>query len=298
MAGADPPAFRCGHVAIVGRPSVGKSTLANALVGERISITSKKPQTTRHRIVGIATRAHAQAIYVDTPGFQTRHRSVLNDRLNRIARDALADVDAVVVVLDALRLTDADRAVVSLLPAGTKAIAALNKVDLLADKASLLPRLAEVAALFPFIAIVPISAEKGTQLAQLEQEIVACLPESPPLYPVDDLTDRDERFLAAERVREKIFRLLGDEVPYATTVGIESFAVEGGLRRSHAVVYVDKASQRAIMLGEGGSRMKAIATQARHDMETLFGGKVFLEVFVRVKRGWAATDASLARFGY
>lgn len=290
--------FRCGHVAIVGRPSVGKSTLMNALVGAKVSITSKKPQTTRHRILGIATTDHAQVIYVDTPGFQTRHRSALNDRLNRTAREALSDVDLVVVVIDATRVTEADRAVVRLIPTGAKALAAVNKVDLLPDKAALLPRLAEIAALFPFVALVPVSAERGTQLQDLTREIVAHLPLSPPLYPTDDLTDRDERFLAAELVREKIFRLLGDEVPYATTVGIESFAVEGTLRRIHATVYVDKASQRAILIGEGGSRMKAIATQARHDMESLFGGKVFLEVFVRVKRGWAATDASLARFGY
>lgn len=299
MTAADDTApFRCGHVAIVGRPSVGKSTLMNALVGARVSITSKKPQTTRHRIVGIASDARAQVVYVDTPGFQTRHRSVLNDRLNRTAREALADVDVVVVVFDGTRITDADRTVVKLLPTGARAIAAVNKVDLLADKSSLLPRLAEIAALFPFVAVVPVSAEKGTQLRELVDEIVACLPESPPLYPEDDLTDRDERFLAAELVREKIFRLLGDEVPYATTVGIESFAVEGTLRRIHAVVYVDKPGQRAILLGEAGSRMKAIATQARLDMERLFGSKVFLEVFVRVKRGWAATDASLTRFGY
>lgn len=295
--GADQP-FRCGHVAIVGRPSVGKSTLMNALVGERVSITSKKPQTTRHRILGIATSHGAQAIYVDTPGFQTRHRSVLNDRLNRTAREALADVDVVIVVVDAARLTDADRAVVRLLPEGATAIAAVNKVDLLADKGALLPRLAQIAALFPFSAIVPVSAERGTQLRELAQEVAARLPVSPPLYPGDEFTDRDERFLAAELVREKIFRLLGDEVPYATTVGIESFAVDSGMRRIHVTVYVDKASQRAIVLGEGGSRMKAIATQARLDMERLFGGKVHLEVFVRVKHGWAASDASLARFGY
>jgi GTP-binding protein Era len=174
----------------------------------------------------------------------------------------------------------------------------VNKIDLVKHKAELLPRLAEVAALFAFAAIVPVSAERGTQLTSLQDEIVRRLPLSPPLYPADDLTDRDERFLAAELVREKIFRLLGDEVPYATTVAIDAFKEEGALRRVHATVFVDKASQRAILLGEGGARMKAIATQARQDMERLFGGKVYLEVFVRVKRGWAATDASLQRFGY
>jgi len=285
--------FRCGHVAIVGRPSVGKSTLLNALVGQKISITSKKPQTTRYRITGIATDARAQIV-----GFQTKHRSRLNDRLNRAVRESLADVDAVVLVLDATRVTPADLAVIALLPRGVPVIAAVNKVDTLADKAAFMARLAEIAQLHPFAAIVPVSAEKGTQLAALRDEICAALPVSDRLYPEDDLTDRDERFLAAEFIREKIFRLLGDEVPYATTVAIDTFAMEGTLRRIHATVYVDKPGQRAILLGEGGSQMKAIATHARSDMEKLFGGPVFLEVWVRVKGGWADTDASLARFGY
>jgi GTPase len=289
--------FRCGHIAIVGRPSVGKSTLLNALVGEKISITSKKPQTTRHRITGISTAANAQFVFVDTPGFQTRHRSRLNDRLNRAVRESLAAVDAVVLVLDATRLTGADRDVAKLLPDGVPAIAAVNKVDLLPDKSALLPRLQEIALLHPFAAIVPISADRGMQLDVLRTELAKLLPESAPLFPPDDLTDRDERFLAAEFIREKIFRLLGDEVPYATTVGIDSFALDGALRRIHATVYVDRPGQRAILLGEGGATMKAIASQARADMERLFGGKVFLEVWVRVKRGWADTDASLARFG-
>lgn len=289
--------FRCGHIAIVGRPSVGKSTLLNALVGEKISITSRKPQTTRHRITGIATDDTAQFVFVDTPGFQTRHRSRLNDRLNRAVRESLAAVDVVVFVLDATRLTAADRDVAKLLPDGVPAVAAVNKVDLLADKAALLPLLQEIAQLHPFAAIIPISADRAIQLEALKSELRQLLPVAAPLFPADDLTDRDERFLAAEFIREKIFRMLGDEVPYATTVGIDSFAVEGELRRIHATVYVDRPGQRAILLGEGGGTMKAIATQARADMERLFGGKVFLEVWVRVKRGWADTDASLTRFG-
>lgn len=293
---ADP--YRCGHVAIVGRPSVGKSTLMNALIGHKVSITSKKPQTTRHRIVGIDTREGAQLIYVDTPGFQTRHRSLLNDRLNKAVREALDGVDVVVFVIDATRITEADRAVSRLLPDAVPVVCAVNKIDLVRDKALLLPLLASVSEMFAFASVVPISAERGTQLDALRGEIVARLPQSPPLYPEDDVTDRDERFLAAEFIREKIFRMLGDEIPYATTVGIEQFKVDGALRRIHATVYVDKASQRAILLGEGGSRMKAIATEARHDMERLFDGKVFLEVFVKVKRGWADSDASLTNLGY
>jgi GTP-binding protein Era len=289
---------RCGHVAIVGRPSVGKSTLLNALVGERISITSRKPQTTRHRINGILTEADAQFVFVDTPGFQTRHASPLNTRLNRAVREALADVDVVVWVVDAARVTDADRRVLALVPDDKPAIAALNKVDALADKSSLLPKIAEIAAMRAFAAIVPVSAERGISLDALKAEIAKALPPGPPIYGPDDITDRDERFLAAEYVREQIFRRLGDEVPYATTVGIESFEHEGEERKIHAVVWVDKAGQRAILLGEGGATMKAIATEARKSMVRLFGGRVYLEVWVRVKKGWASDDATLARLGY
>jgi len=285
-------AFRCGQIAIVGRPSVGKSTLVNALVGARISITSRRPQTTRHRVRGILTTTAAQFIFVDTPGFQARHRSRLNERMNRAVRDSLADVDVIVVVVDATRLTEADRDVLALLPDGVPVIAAVNKVDRLADKTRLLPFLATIGAARDFAAIVPISAEKGWQLDALTAEIAGRLPAGPALYPADDLTDRDERFLAAEYLREKIFR------PYAAAVAIDTFAHEADLRRIHATVFVEKASQRAILLGEGGSRMKAIATGARRDMEQLFGGKVFLEVWVRVKPGWANDERMLTQLGY
>jgi GTP-binding protein Era len=290
-------AFRCGHVAIVGRPSVGKSTLLNALVGVRISITSKKPQTTRFRIAGILTDASAQFVFVDTPGFQTLNRSAMNDRLNRTVRETLAGVDAALWVVDATRLTAADRAVAELIPPQVAAVVALNKIDLVADKAALLPLMAEVAALRDFAAIVPVAADRGEGLDALKAALATLLPAGPPLYPSDEVTDRDERFLAAEFVREKIFRQLGDEVPYATTVAIDKFEHEGELRRIHATVLVDKAGQRAIVLGEGGARMKAIASQARADMERVFGGRVFLEVWVKVKRGWADDARELARFG-
>jgi len=289
---------RAGHVAIVGRPSVGKSTLLNALIGARISITSKKPQTTRYRITGIATEPGRQFAFVDTPGFQTRHRSRLNDRLNRTVRDSIGGVDGIVWVVDAQRLTEADRAVAALLPGNVPIIVAVNKIDQRKDKAGLLGLLAEISALGDFAAIVPISAERGTQLNELKDEIAKVLPASPPLYPESDLTDRDERFLAAEFIREKIFRQLGEEVPYATSVAIDHFEERGDLRRIHATVYVDKVSQRAILLGEAGARMKAIATQARADMERAFGGTVYLEVWVKVKRGWASDEAELTRFGY
>ena len=282
----------------MGKPSVGKSTLLNALVGARIAITSRRPQTTRYRLRGILTTAHAQFIFVDTPGFQTRYRSRLTERMNRSVRTSLTDVDVVVVVLEAKGIDAADREVLALLPAAVPVIAAVNKVDRLTDRGRLLPLLATIAAAHEFAAIVPVSAEKHWQLDQLTSEIAAYLPPGPPLYPADELTDRDERFLAAEYLREKIFRLLGEELPYATAAQIDSFTQEGDLRRIHATILVQKASQRAILLGSDGARMKQIATAARRDMERLFGGKVFLEVWVRVKAGWADDERTLTRLGY
>ena len=293
----DAAVARCGHVAIVARPSVGKSTLLNALVGARISITSRKPQTTRHRISGIRTDGDAQFIFVDTPGFQTRHASKLNERLNRAVREALADVDVIVFVVDAARFTAADRAVMH--AAGTHAGDRRTQQDRRGQgQAALLPRIGEIAALREFAALIPISAERGSDLPALMQAIALHLPEGPALYNDDEVTDRDERFLAAEFIREKIFRQLGDEIPYSTAVVIEGFEHEGDLRRIRAEVLVDKSSQRAILIGEGGARMKAIASQARGDMETLFGGRVYLDVWVRVKSGWSDSDAMLARLGY
>jgi len=290
--------FRCGYVAIAGRPNVGKSTLLNRLVGERISITSKKAQTTRHRVTGIVTAPDAQILFVDTPGFQTKHGSRLNDRMNRAVTQCLSDVDATLVVIEAGRTTDADRAVIHLLPKGATALVALNKLDRLKDHDALLPQMAELASLFPFAAIVPVSAEKGREFAALLAEVRALLPVGDAIFAEDEITDRDERFLAAEFVREKIFRLLGEEVPYATTVTIERYEHEGDLRRINATIHVDRENQRAILLGTGGAKMKEIASAARSDMERLFGGKVYLEVFVRVARGWADDDAQLKRFGY
>jgi len=297
MSAASSVPHRCGHVAIVGRPSVGKSTLVNRLVGQKLTITSSKPQTTRYRIVGILTEAGRQFVFVDTPGFQTLHRSRLNERMNRTVVDSLAGVDVAVLVVDGGRLTQFDRNVAALLPAGLPVVVAVNKVDTLADKKALLPVIAELASLREFAAIVPVSAEKGTQVNALKEEVGKLLPEGPAMYGADELTDRDERFLAAEFVREKIFRLLGDEVPYATAVGIDRFEHDGPVRRIFASVYVDKTSQRAILLGAGGGRMKSIGAAARRDLEQLFGGPVYLEVWVRVKKGWADDEAALRRLG-
>ena len=290
--------FRCGYVAIIGRPNVGKSTLMNRLVGQKISITSKKAQTTRHRVTGVLTTPDAQFAFVDTPGFQTKHRSRLNDRMNRTVTRSIADVDATVFVIEAGHTTDADRAVVRLLPAAAGVVVALNKVDRLKDRDALLPQMAELSALYPFAAIVPVSGEKERGLEALRSEVRSLLPAGAAIFAVDEITDRDERFLAAEFIREKIFRLLGEEVPYATTVAIDRFDAQGPIRRIHATVYVERENQRAILLGAAGAQMKEIASKARADMERLFGGPVFLEVWVRVKRGWADDDALLTRFGY
>jgi GTP-binding protein Era len=290
--------FRAGHIAIVGRPNVGKSTLLNRLVGAKISITSRKAQTTRQRITGILTTDNAQYAFVDTPGFQIKHRSALNELMNRSVRQSLAGVDAVYFVVEAGRVTAQDRALLPLLPERVPVIAVVNKIDRLADKALLLPYLDSLAKLHAFAAIVPVSAERGIQLPELIEETRRQLPQRPAPYDADDLTDRDERFLAAELVREKIFRLLGEEVPYAATVMIEKFEQVGDLRRIYAVVVVDKPNQKAIVLGEKGERMKRIATEARIDMEKLFGGKVYLEVFVRVKSGWADDARALKRLGF
>jgi GTP-binding protein Era len=300
--GQPAPGFRCGRIAIVGRPNVGKSTLLNALVGARVSITSRKAQTTRYQVLGILTRPDAQFVFVDTPGFQTLHASMLNERLNRAVRSSMSDVDVVAWVLEAGRIVAADRDVAALLPRSLPVVVALNKIDRVPDRSRVLPSVAEIAALGDFAAIVPVSAEKGIQLDDLLAEIARHLPVGVPLYPADDLTDRDERFLAGEYIREKIFRLLGAEVPYATTVTVDRFehrtGKDGELRSIHATVYADKTSQRAMLLGARGERMKSIAASARRDMEHLFGGKVFLEIWVKVKSGWASDERVLDRMGY
>ena len=292
------PPFRCGRIAVVGAPNVGKSTLVNALIGARISITSSKAQTTRHRVTAILTTKDAQYVFVDTPGFQTAHRSPLTERMNHAVRTSLADVDVIVMVFEARRIDDGDREVLAMLPKGVATIAAANKVDRIRERRTVLPYIEKLTTLREFAAIVPISAEKRWQLDELLEEIRRRLPAGNPLYAADEMTDRDERFLAAEYVREKIFRNLGAEIPYATSVSVDSFEHKGELRRIHATVWVDKASQRGILLGQNGERMKRIASTARRDMEQLFGGKVFLEVWVKVEPGWARDQRKLTRLGY
>jgi GTP-binding protein Era len=291
-------AHRAGRVALVGRPNVGKSTLLNRLVGCKVSITSDRPQTTRQRVTGIVTRPHAQVVFVDTPGYQTEHRSLLNSAMNRGVAAGLEDVDAVVWLVEALRYGERDAAVAGLLARSPAVILAINKTDSIGDKERLLPFIARLAGLRKFEAIIPISAAKGWQVNELLDAIVVLLPEGPPIHGEDDITTVNERFLAAELLREKLFRLLGEELPYASTVEIDHFREEGKLRTIQASIVVDKESQKAIVIGKGGKQLKAIASQARRDMERLFGGKVFLEVWVKVKRGWAGNAAALRRMGF
>ncbi len=293
---------RCGYVAIVGRPNVGKSTLLNSLVGQKVSITSKKSQTTRHRINGILTDAQSQFIFVDTPGFQTRHTNRLNSGMNRTVTQSMRDVDVVIVVIEALRFDDRDKLVMKLLPVNNKqgkpVILVINKVDRLRDKSQLLPFLEKMAKKYTFTAIVPVSAEQGTQLPDLINTIRLYLPQNPPVFGEDEVTDRSERFIAAELVREKLFRLLGEEIPYSTSVVIDQFTTEGELRKIHASIIVDKANQKAIVIGKDGEKLKVIGTQARKDMEKIFGSKVYLEVWVKVKSGWADDAQVLKNLGY
>lgn len=290
-------AFRCGFVAIVGRPNVGKSTLMNHLIGQKVSITSSKAQTTRHKINGVYTSDTAQIIFTDTPGFQTRHRNALNDRLNQNVIESLAAVDMVLFVVEAGRFDAADETVLRQIPNDKPVLLVINKLDLIKDKAALALFAERVQQQRDFVGCEIVSAKHGLRLGELRSRIPAWLPESPPLYPEDMLTDKSSRFLAAEIVREKIFRYLGEELPYAINVDIESFNEEPGLIRIHTVVLVEKENQKGILIGKGGEKLKKISTDARQDMEKLFENKVFLRVWVKVKSGWADDVRFLKELG-
>ena len=296
----DANGYRCGFVAIVGRPNVGKSTLMNHLIGQKISITSKKAQTTRHKVTGIYTDDTAQFVFVDTPGFQTNHRNALNDRLNLNVTEAISRVDVIVFVVEAMRFTDADRVVLKQLPKHTPVLLVVNKIDKdkAKDKTALDAFIAEVRAEFDFAGVEVVSAKHGLRIANLLETLKPFLPESIPMYPEDMVTDKSSRFLAMEIVREKLFRYLGEELPYAMNVEVEQFEEEeSGLYRIYIAVLVDKDSQKAILIGKGGERLKKISTEARLDMEKLFDTKVFLKVWVKVKSGWADDIRFLRELG-
>ncbi len=293
-----PENFRCGYIAIVGRPNVGKSTLMNVLIGAKVSITSRKAQTTRHRITGIQTVDDAQFIYVDTPGFQTRHSNALNKTLNKTVTNTLISADVILFLVEAGTFGPADQQVVDLLPKEVPVILVINKSDRVKDKAALMPFAQQIAAKHNFTAIVPVSAKLRFQVDALQAEIKKLLPENAPIFGPDDITDRSEKFLAAEIVREKVFRLVGDELPYTSTVIIEQFEQEGDLRRIFAAVLVERDTHKSMLIGNKGARLKEISTQSRLDMEKLFGGPVYLEIWIKVKSGWADNEAGLRAYGY
>jgi GTP-binding protein Era len=289
---------RCGLIAIVGRPNVGKSTLLNALVGQKISITSKKAQTTRHRITGVRTLGEAQFVFVDTPGFQTTQTKALNRTLNRTVTSALSDVDVVLFVVEAGRFGLPDAKVLALLPPDKPALLIANKLDAMPRRNDVLPWLRSMQERHVFAEFVPMSAERAADVERLFGIIEPYLPEQPWFYEEDALTDRSDRFLASEIVREKLFRLTGDELPYSCTVVIEKFEEEGNLRRIAASIVVERDAHKGMVIGEGGERLKRIGSEARQELERLLGAKVFLELWVKVRSGWADDESHLRSYGY
>ena len=294
---------RCGLVAIVGKPNVGKSTLLNALVGQKVSITSRKAQTTRHRITGVRTEGTTQFVFVDTPGFQTRHSSALNRSLNRAVTGVIGDVDVVLFVVEAGNFTLGDAKVLALLKPGIPAILVANKLDLVNRRGELAPWLRDMQARHPFTEFMPISAKQPKDIQRVLEVCGKFLPQQPWFYGEDELTDRSERFMAGEMVREKLFRLTGDELPYTSTVVIEKFEEEPSAKfklmvRIAATLVVERDSHKAMIIGEGGERLKRIGTEARQELEQLFDAKVFLQLFVKVRSGWADDEARVRSFGY
>lgn len=304
---ASQSAAHTGYVAIVGRPNVGKSTLLNAVVGEHLSITSSRPQTTRHRVLGVLTQgeppATTQFIFVDTPGFQRKHRTLLTRRMNDSVVAAMGEVDAIVLVIDSRGWTREDEQVLALLPRPaegqpSRVVLAINKTDLLAERDRLLPLMADSAQRFPFAAIVPVSAERGRQLDDLLKTLAPMLPAGEPLFDSDQYTDRSVRFIAAELLREKAFRLLGDELPYGIAVSIELWEEDAQRASIHASLLVERDAHKAIVIGAGGAKLREIGRLARADIERLLEKSVYLETHVRVRSGWSDSARDLKQLGY
>jgi GTP-binding protein Era len=282
----------------VGKPNVGKSTLINALVGQKVSITSRKAQTTRHRITGLCTRGPTQFVFVDTPGFQTKHGNALNRSLNKTVLGAVNDVDLIVFVVEAGRFDLADAKVLALLPSTVPVILLANKFDLIHRRAELAPWLKDMQTRHPFAEIVPMTARHMKDIERLYPIFAPYLPQQPWLFGADELTDRSERFLASELIREKLFRLTGDELPYTSTVVIDSFTEEGKMRRIAATIIVERDAHKGMVIGEKGEKLKRIGTETRMELEKLWSGKVFLEIWVKVRSGWADDEARVRSFGY
>ncbi|WP_234266717.1 GTPase Era [Hydrogenophaga sp. NFH-34] len=291
-------AQRCGFVAIVGKPNVGKSTLLNALVGQKISITSRKAQTTRHRITGYRTQGTDQFVFVDTPGFQTRHGNALNRSLNKTVLGAVTDVDLILFVVEAGRFNLADAKVLDLLPKNIPVILLANKFDLVHRRGELAPWLRSMQERHAFAEFVPMSAKNPRDIGRLFDICGKYLPQQPWMHEPDELTDRSERFMAAEMVREKLFRLTGDELPYTSTVVVDKFELDGAMRRVAATIVVEREGHKGMVIGEKGEKLKRIGTEARQELEKLWDCKVFLELWVKVRSGWADDDARVRSFGY
>ena len=290
---------RCGYIAIVGRPNVGKSTLLNHLLGQKLCITSRKPQTTRHNLLGIKTEGTVQMIFVDTPGIHTNQERAINRVMNRSAASVISDVDVVIFVVDRFDWSDADEYVARYLSnSAVPVIVALNKVDMIDDKTELLPHLEFLASKVNASALIPLSALRKTNLNELEEKIKSFIPEQPHIFPEDQITDRSERFLAAEIVREKITRQLGAEVPYQVTVEIERFRVDGKITFIDALILVERDGQKKIIIGAKGERIKKIGEQARVDIESLLGCKVMLKTWVKIRSGWSDDERALRSLGY
>ena len=289
---------RCGTIGLAGRPNTGKSSLLNRLVGQKLSIVSRKAQTTRHLVTGILTRPDCQYIFVDAPGQQASARSTLNRALNRRATEAARDADVALLVVEVMRFTPEDAAALQRIPAEQQVVVAVNKIDRLQERARMIPFLERLSKLREFRAIVPVSAKTGKNVEALLKALREALPQGPAAYPADQLTDRDERFFAGELLREKLFEEMGEELPYRCEVVIESFKEEGKLRRIEATILVERDSQKAIVVGKGGARLKRMATAARKDMERLFGGKVYLGTWVKVRRAWTDDARVLKQLGY
>lgn len=292
--------FKSGYIAIIGRPNVGKSTLINRILGQKLCITSRRPQTTRHRILGIKTTDDSQLIYVDTPGLHIDDKRAMNKYMNRAAASSIDHVDVILFVVDGMNWTDEDEQVLQRLKVSAQApvILVVNKMDKLADKEVMLPHIEKLAAQFNYSNVLPISARKGVNVDQLEEEIKKLMPEGELIFPEDQLTDRSSRFLAAELVREKLFRHLGQELPYSITVEIEQFDTEKNLYRIGAVIYVERSGQKAIVIGKNGELLKSVGKDARLEMESLFGQKVFLRLWVKVREGWGDNERMLKNLGY
>jgi len=289
----------CGYCAIVGRPNVGKSTLLNRLIGQKLAITSSKPQTTRHSILGVKNRTDGQIVYVDTPGIHQRGNQPMNRYLNRTAKSALQDIDLALFVVEALKWTPEDEAVLSsLVERKVAVVLVINKVDRIKDKQRILPYLSELSARYSFLEVFPVSAQKGDNIERLENGVISLLPEGDNFFPEDQLTDRSERFFAAELIREQLTRRYAKEIPYALTVEIERFEEEGNLYRIGAVIWVERKGQKNIIIGNKGEALKEVATQARLEMERFYGRKVFLDVWIKIKKSWSSDESALSKLGY